>query len=184
MEFHQRLDKFHQKYGGLDKESFEAIFPDPILAIGLSGIPVIPDDFDTYAESREAVDATLKVTARKTGISLILAVPLVKSDRNQDMDRITLGRAPENDLVVPHPTVSKSHVYFVKDPESGAYFIFEAGSSAGTHVNGKPLKKGPGVPVKTGTVFVFAKEIKAKVFSPAGFYTYMEKMIRKKKSAG
>jgi hypothetical protein len=182
MEFHLRLDKFHQKYGGLDKASFVDVFPDPFLVIGLSGIPVIPDDFDTYAASREAVEATLKGTARQTGVAMILAVPLTKSDRNDDPDRITLGRGPENDVVIPHPTVSKSHAYFVNDPASGDLLMFEAGSSTGTHVNGKPLKKGPGVFVKTGAVFVFAKELKAKLFSPSGFYIYMEKMMAKMKN--
>ncbi|MHC5040004.1 MAG: hypothetical protein ACYTHM_22080, partial [Planctomycetota bacterium] len=91
MEFHLRLDKFHQKYGSLDKESFQAVFPEPILAIGLHGIPVIPDDFDSYAVSRAAVDATLKMTARQTGISLIMVVPLKKSRRSPDEERITLG---------------------------------------------------------------------------------------------
>ncbi|MHC4778466.1 MAG: FHA domain-containing protein [Planctomycetota bacterium] len=184
MEFHLRLDKFHQKYGSLDPESFGAVFPDPFLVIGLHGIPVLPDDFDSYAISREAVDATLKNTARQTGVAMIMAVPLVKSDRNAAVEQITLGRAPENDVVIPHPTVSKSHAHFVKDPESGEWLIFEDGSTAGTHINGKPLEKGPGKFVKTGAVFVFANEIKAKLFSPTGFYTYMGKMMEKMRKMG
>lgn len=48
----------------------------------------------------------------------------------------TIGRLPENDLVLAHPFVSRRHADLVVD--EGRCFVVDQGSRHGTYVNGKP----------------------------------------------
>ena len=49
--------------------------------------------------------------------------------------RATIGRTPENDLVIDHPAVSRTHAIIESD--AGEYFISDTGSKNGTIV-GEP----------------------------------------------
>jgi pSer/pThr/pTyr-binding forkhead associated (FHA) protein len=49
-------------------------------------------------------------------------------------DVIRIGRAPSNDIVIDHPTVSAQHALLTKSP--GGYRLKDAGSTNGTQVNG------------------------------------------------
>ena len=63
--------------------------------------------------------------------------------------RLTLGRAPENDLVVDDDSVSREHaVIHVGDPFS----IEDRGSRNGTYVLGHRLQPGARTPLPLGTV--------------------------------
>jgi predicted component of type VI protein secretion system len=55
---------------------------------------------------------------------------------------ITIGRAPENDIVIPHDSVSRKHC--TVDLTRGVFTITDLGSSNGTFVDGErlDLKKG------------------------------------------
>lgn len=52
---------------------------------------------------------------------------------------ISIGRSPQNDLVIDHPTVSRSHalLYF----ENDNYFIEDQNSTSGTFLNSKKVSK-------------------------------------------
>lgn len=52
-------------------------------------------------------------------------------------DSFTIGRDPKNDLVIPHPTVSRFHVRINR--KDGAFVITDLNSSNGTYVNGKAV---------------------------------------------
>ncbi|NHZ38453.1 FHA domain-containing protein [Massilia rubra] len=56
-----------------------------------------------------------------------------------DKDRMTLGRKPDNDIVLPHPAMSGSHAVFnfIMDD----VFVEDLGSTNGTYVNGKRVAK-------------------------------------------
>jgi pSer/pThr/pTyr-binding forkhead associated (FHA) protein len=56
-----------------------------------------------------------------------------------DKDRTTLGRKPDNDIVLPHPAMSGSHAAFnfIMDD----VFLEDLGSTNGTYVNGKRVAK-------------------------------------------
>lgn len=57
--------------------------------------------------------------------------PLEKVDtRNSFAMWVTLGRAPNNDLILPNPAVSKFHATFRK--VGGDYFVCDRGSTNGT----------------------------------------------------
>lgn len=74
-------------------------------------------------------------------------VRIEKSDRNPFARHISLGRAPNNDLVIRHPSVSKLHAHFLLDarpvpPEviTQSVGVRDVGSRNGTTLNGEPLR--------------------------------------------
>ena len=54
---------------------------------------------------------------------------------NLDKPVVTIGRAPGNDLVLPHPSVSSRHAQISKQPD-GKFQIRDLGSTNGTYLNG------------------------------------------------
>ena len=56
-----------------------------------------------------------------------------------DKPQLTIGRKPENDLVIDNPAVSGHHARIVN--EGGAFFIEDLGSTNGTFVNDAKVQK-------------------------------------------
>jgi hypothetical protein len=69
--------------------------------------------------------------------------------------RIFLGRAPNNDLVVPHPTVSKLHAYFARDQDK--WWLVDVGSSNGTKMNGLRAPTRARVSLHDGDLLLFGR---------------------------
>ena len=61
---------------------------------------------------------------------------------------ITIGRTPDNKIVVPHPQVSAHHAHILN--QGGQLFLEDLGSANGTFVRGARLAKGQRVQVATG----------------------------------
>ncbi len=73
---------------------------------------------------------------------------------NLDKPVVTVGRAPGNDLVLPHPSVSGRHAQISK-MQDGKFQIRDLGSTNGTYVNGVRISSqvaGPGDRVTIGAV--------------------------------
>ncbi|HJL19437.1 MAG TPA: FHA domain-containing protein [Sandaracinaceae bacterium LLY-WYZ-13_1] len=73
---------------------------------------------------------------------------------NLDKPRITIGRAPGNDLVLPHPSVSGRHAQVDKQ-QDGKFQVRDLGSTNGTFLNGVRISTavaGPGDRVTVGAV--------------------------------
>lgn len=84
-------------------------------------------------------------------------VPLLKSARNPWTGRLLVGRAPTNDVVLRHPSVSKVHARLL--PQGEGWALGDAGSTNGTWLDGRLLEPdAPAVPlpspclVKVGSV--------------------------------
>jgi len=58
MEFHLKLDKFHQKYGRLDKQGFTASFDAPIVTFDVEAGAAVIRDFDSYAKTSTSSEPT------------------------------------------------------------------------------------------------------------------------------
>jgi ABC-type multidrug transport system ATPase subunit/pSer/pThr/pTyr-binding forkhead associated (FHA) protein len=61
---------------------------------------------------------------------------------------ITIGRTPENQIVVPHAQVSSRHAQIVRQGQS--LFVEDRGSANGTYVRGQRIPPGQRVPVENG----------------------------------
>ena len=51
---------------------------------------------------------------------------------------LTIGRVPPNDIVVPHPKVSRNHA-MISMLQPGEYYLIDIGSTNGTQLNGKRI---------------------------------------------
>lgn len=61
---------------------------------------------------------------------------------------ISIGRTPDNKIVVPHPQVSARHAQIIN--QGGQLFLEDLGSGNGTFVRGQRIAKGQRVPVANG----------------------------------
>jgi ABC-type multidrug transport system ATPase subunit/pSer/pThr/pTyr-binding forkhead associated (FHA) protein len=61
---------------------------------------------------------------------------------------ISIGRTPDNKIVVPHPQVSSRHAQIID--QGGQLFIEDLGSGNGTFVRGQRVAKGQRLPVQNG----------------------------------
>ncbi len=92
-------------------------------------------------------------TATSGGSVMAMAEAAVQG-LNLDKPVITIGRAPGNDLVLPHPSVSGRHAQVMKQPD-GRFQVRDLGSTNGTYLNGVKIATavaGPGDRVTIGAV--------------------------------
>ncbi|MFW6197672.1 MAG: FHA domain-containing protein [Myxococcota bacterium] len=130
------------------------------------GLKVARDSigFRTVAATGQATDAIAAHVARRHALGQRLArsahflVPL-KKRRDADRpftDRLFVGRAYSTDVVLRHPSVSKSHAWFETDAE-GRFVICDAGSKNGTLRNGSRLVPREPVVLEQGDEVIFGK---------------------------
>jgi hypothetical protein len=84
-----------------------------------------------------------------------VAVPLRKRVTGKSYtDRISVGRATNNDVVFRHASVSKSHAYFECDDED-LFYVTDANSTNTTRLGGQPVRPTQATPVRPGDVLRF-----------------------------
>ena len=90
-----------------------------------------------------------------------------KSITNPDM--ITIGRSPENDIVLYNRLVSKSHAYLDLGASDEAIFLVDTKSTNGTFVNNIELSPTGNYQLVDGDEISFGPETKVVYFSPKAF---------------
>jgi hypothetical protein len=91
-----------------------------------------------------------------------------KSERNPFKTMITIGRAQNNDIVLPVSLVSKFHAYITKVGE--AHFIHDQGSTNGTIVDGKRVVKAEPMRLHDGARIELAPGVVLRFHTAAGLY--------------
>jgi len=93
------------------------------------------------------LDGDARPRAESTaGLSLVVFA--VRRNGRSASHLITVGRAPDNDVVVPDVSISRFHA-FVKEDRAGRWVVQDAGSTNGTTVNGHSVpRQGHGPPVE------------------------------------
>lgn len=96
-------------------------------------------------------------------------VPVRKAaDGNAFAMMITMGRAPNNDLVIPDGRVSKFHAYFRQVGDR--WMITDANSTNGTSVNGVVIAPDRSVEIRSGDQLEMAGSLHASFLLPAELY--------------
>ncbi|MCC7541122.1 MAG: FHA domain-containing protein, partial [Deltaproteobacteria bacterium] len=104
--------------------------------------------------------ARLLAEAERGQLPAIGRVETVTHAVSLDRPVVTIGRAPTNDLIVPHPTVSSHHARLSRLPD-GTVRVEDLGSSNGTYVNGTRVRTAiarPGDRVAVGAVALVLSE--------------------------
>jgi hypothetical protein len=126
------------------REQFIAASPHPfLLSLGVFDGPPRPAPTlrsDNGAAFTEVIKAERKRVLASDGTWTVLPVKKVQPTFPR---MITVGRARNNDLVVPHPLVSKLHAYF--SVVDGEFLLADAGSANGTRL-GSRLMAARGTP--------------------------------------
>jgi hypothetical protein len=80
-------------------------------------------------------------------------IRLVKGDGGQFPGMVTVGRAPNMDVVLTHDSISKFHAFFSRDGDG--WVLTDAGSTNGTAVNEQRLAANAPVALRVGSRVVF-----------------------------
>ena len=106
-----------------------------------------------FSEEQQELAATVRSLLAK---HVYFAAPLQKRrDAGKAFtDRISVGRARNNDVVLRHASVSKFHAWFQVD-EHGTFHIGDARSKNTTTVNNRLVVAPTIVPVRPGDTLVF-----------------------------
>lgn len=91
-----------------------------------------------------------------------------KRPNNPFPNMISVGRAGNNDVVIPLGTISKLHAYFLRDQDT--WSLTDWNSTNGTTLEGKPLTPRETTPLKTGAKLSFGKEFWATFIHPSDLY--------------
>jgi pSer/pThr/pTyr-binding forkhead associated (FHA) protein len=82
--------------------------------------------------------------------------PVVKAHDNPWAERISIGRARNNDIVLPDSSVSKLHAH-IKLSDNEGVFVIDAGSRNGTRVNSAKVPSGELVRIDVGDIVTFGR---------------------------
>ncbi|MBI3179389.1 MAG: FHA domain-containing protein [Deltaproteobacteria bacterium] len=116
--------------------------------------------FKTNSISSAAVRVSKEVAAEGFRLSPRVAssdvFAVVKGVDNPWPERISVGRARNNDIVLADSSVSKLHAHF-RLAEDGGYGVADAGSRNGTLVNSRRLGVSEAALLKSGDTVVFGR---------------------------
>jgi hypothetical protein len=106
------------------------------------------------------------------------AVPIQKRGDSDAtfMTRISVGRAPNKDIVLRHASISKFHAWF--EMEDGATLcVCDAGSTNLTQVNGSPIEPRVAIALDAGDLIRFGA-VETVLCSPEGLWTCLNEEKR------
>ena len=85
---------------------------------------------------------------------------------------VTIGRAKNNDVLIPADDVSKFHAYVLRRPRQEGVFFADAGSTFGTKVDGEVLAPRQPVRLESGALVEFGS-VRATFYSPESFRAFL-----------
>ena len=150
--------EFVRQYAGLARERFLERVQELHLLLFFP-----PKD----ADPGETPFTTTKIDLRAglTPETRAFVVPIRKAEGNAFGMMFTIGRAPNNDVVIKHPAISKFHAYLRQAGES--WSIYDADSMNGTAIDGQRLAPEKAYPLRDGQVLQFGGAVVGELLTPA-----------------
>jgi hypothetical protein len=138
-----------------------------------SGLHTAPQqlEFRTHVQA-VGPRGPLQVKARE--LDEVLILPLRKAETNPFPDRISVGRAPNCDLVIRAPSVSKLHAHF-REVTVDSAVLTDAKSSNGTRLDGVALSAGVAVVVAERSYVSFGR-VRLQLLSASGLYDLLDRL--------
>ncbi|MCO5167551.1 MAG: FHA domain-containing protein [Planctomycetes bacterium] len=150
------------------------------------GAATLLPDLDEVGSSTDVLTAVHAPAA--TGLASAALRPdtqvewLVKSARNPFGALITVGRTPNNDIVLPQATVSKVHAIFTHGQDG--WVLSDSRSSNGTFLDGLRLPPGEKRAVDDGAEVRFGRDIRARFLLPQSVLLLLQEARRSRRRAG
>jgi len=101
----------------------------------------------------------------------VLIIPLKKAPGNPFPDRISVGRAPNCDIVFRDPSVSKLHGHF-RDVTADSAVFTDAKSANGTRLNSATVVSGEAIEVKSFSYLTLGR-VRVQLLSSADVYDWL-----------
>ncbi len=175
-----RIEEFASKVNGMPRQAF-------VEANNYSFLVLYRDEAEAKAEwsfktatlSSKHID--INHMADVDGIALskdaecYRVFGLIKSEGSPWMNRISVGRARNNDIVLPHNSVSKLHAHFTKG-DTGGLTLSDAGSRNGTRINAQRILDTDPVPISPGDLITFGG-ISVTHIDSGGLYDLTKELI-------
>lgn len=167
---------------GLNVAGMRIDTPDQPYFLGGDGSSTIVPDSDELGGS---TDVLLAVDPYATSVASDELHPesqiewLLKSDRNPFGALITVGRTPNNDIVLDQATISKVHAIFTQS--AGAWFVADSHSSNGTFVDGVRLPPGEKRPLEDGAEVRLGRDIRTRLLHPESLFSLLKSARRRRR---
>lgn len=162
-----KLDEFRIRHKEMPRAGFLARFFDPFLLVSVTA----PGQAGLPAERRRK--STIYTNDRSNGPAMVTFVNAVaKREGRMDDPRVTVGRGEDNDIVIPHPSVSRVHAFIAEDTPQ-AYTILDGGSSYGTSLNGEDIRPNKPYDLHSGDTLVFGRSARCTFLSPEAFFDFL-----------
>lgn len=180
------LEEFAGAHDGWTKARFVSAYPWPFLIVETADPKAAEKMFRTdpvkAAKMAKGGSGTTTLSAFKAPIELLkedAAAPpryflyeIRRGPEVRPFPHITLGRTPQNDIVLVSPLVSKCHAIFKVD-SAGRVALIDAASTNGTRLNEVPLKPHEPRFLRDGDHIRFANAYSAEFYSPEAFYDFL-----------
>jgi hypothetical protein len=163
---------FVRAHAPLSREEFLAVVDVPHLLV--PWLPVAEDADDPFFTTTLTRDQMQGETLRRGGVDLLAVAVRKREAGNAFAAMITLGRAANNDLVLPHAGISKFHAWFHRGDDDG-WRLRDAGSLNGTRVDGVRLERDQDVPLRAGAIVRLADAVTCEFVTPAELFQRLQR---------
>jgi len=166
----------------LTQEAFRSRFPDPVLLSRGDETPS-ESDWRFRTQTISIVSAAMGRKLAEQGVSLSRDVagyrvyPLVKTQNNPWRERISVGRARNNDIALLDSSVSKLHAH-IHMSASAPPLLQDSGSRNGTMINGKKLHGDEKLPLTSGDKIVIGR-VELVYLDAGGLFDFLVKHLER-----
>ena len=111
--------------------------------------------------------------------SAVLEARVIEITKRKDItepDKITIGRSPDNDIVVYNKLVSRKHAYLQLSSEDQTCFLVDAGSSNGTFLNNNQLTPLEKYQLTDADEISIGPETRVLFFASKAFHTFLSEL--------
>jgi len=170
----ETLDPYLDDCERVERGVFAKIHAHPWLVV----VANEPDEGDRWRVFR-TTNISARRLAQKPDYPSIQAayrvLKVVKAGDSPWSNRVSIGRARNNDIVVRHRSVSKLHAHFFVDDDQGMS-LADAGSRNGTRVNGRRLAANETVLLAANDELRFGS-VDAIYKTPLEFYDFLQNIL-------
>ena len=163
-------------FGGVLQSDFVARYPHGFLVE--SPRRVFDRDVILQLDTQQASERELLARDDKSREDLFAGkvFELKKKTLTADVDKITVGRAPTNDLVLQNKLVSRQHAYFAPQASGQGYLLVDTKSTNGTFVNTRRLKPNEPCQLAAGDEILFGHEVRVLYFPSHAFAKFLHRL--------
>ena len=158
-------ESISQHPGGLLVERSQLFFDKSVI---IQFITNVVDDEYAFEQIKQGVGQVEALKAR--------VIEIKQRNFLHKLDKITIGRSPENDIVLYNRNISKSHACLYLTPSREYCYLVDVGSLNGTYLNSSKLTSRIEYQLADGDEISFGPETRLIYFSSKAFYAFLSKL--------